>query len=99
MRGQSFNKHPTFGNTILRPLKFLGDIREYVQYHHERWDGTGYPGLRARRIPLASRIIAVADTYDAMTSTRPYRAAPPPPGGDPAGGGQRSSIRRWSRPS
>ena len=69
-------QHPSFGNTILRPLKFLGDIREYVRYHHERWDGTGYPdGRKETAIPLASRIIAVADTYDAMTSTRPYRGA------------------------
>ncbi len=69
-------QHPSFGNTILRPLKFLGDIREYVRFHHERWDGTGYPdGRKETEIPLASRIIAVADTYDAMTSTRPYRAA------------------------
>jgi putative nucleotidyltransferase with HDIG domain len=67
-------KHPAYGNTILLPLKFLGEIREYVRYHHERWDGTGYPdGYRGLDIPLASRIIAVADTYDAMTSDRPYR--------------------------
>ncbi len=67
-------KHPTFGNAILMPLKFLGEIREYVRFHHERWDGTGYPDGRAGEdIPLASRIIAVADTFDAMTSNRPYR--------------------------
>jgi GAF domain-containing protein len=69
-------KHPTFGNTILLPLKFLGEIREFVRFHHERWDGSGYPeGRLGEDIPLASRIIAVADTYDAMTSTRPYRSA------------------------
>ncbi|HUT79452.1 MAG TPA: GAF domain-containing protein, partial [Polyangia bacterium] len=69
-------KHPTFGNTILLPLKFLGEIREFVRFHHERWDGSGYPeGRMGEDIPLASRIIAVADTYDAMTSTRPYRSA------------------------
>ncbi|MCP4680188.1 MAG: GAF domain-containing protein [Deltaproteobacteria bacterium] len=67
-------KHPSFGNMILAPLKFLGEIREYVRHHHERWDGTGYPDKRkSNDIPLASRIIAVADTYDAMTSDRPYR--------------------------
>ncbi len=67
-------KHPSFGNTILMPLKFLGEIREYVRHHHERWDGSGYPDKRkGDEIPLASRIIAVADTYDAMTSNRPYR--------------------------
>jgi putative methionine-R-sulfoxide reductase with GAF domain len=69
-------QHPAFGNSILTPLKFLGEIRTYVRHHHERWDGSGYPdGRKAEDIPLASRIIAVADTYDAMTSTRPYRNA------------------------
>ncbi len=69
-------QHPSFGNTILMPLKFLGEIREFVRFHHERWDGTGYPdGLKGEKIPLASRIIAVADTFDAMTSNRPYRGA------------------------
>jgi HD-GYP domain-containing protein (c-di-GMP phosphodiesterase class II) len=49
-----------------------------VRSHHERWDGTGYPDrLRGEAIPLESRIIAVADTFDAMTSDRPYRAAMP----------------------
>jgi HD-GYP domain-containing protein (c-di-GMP phosphodiesterase class II) len=73
---EAIQKHPTFGNTILLPLKFLGEIREYVRYHHERWDGSGYPdGRTGEEIPLASRIIAVADTFDAMTSNRPYRTA------------------------
>ena len=69
-------QHPTFGNIILGPLKFLGSVAELVKYHHESYDGTGYPqGLKGEEIPLASRIIAVADAYDAMTSSRPYRAA------------------------
>ncbi|MCK9461257.1 MAG: GAF domain-containing protein [Proteobacteria bacterium] len=69
-------QHPAYGNSILTPLKFLGEIKTYVRHHHERWDGTGYPDRRrAEEIPLASRIIAVADTYDAMTSSRPYRDA------------------------
>ncbi len=69
-------EHPTFGNTILMPLKFLGEIREFVRYHHERWDGSGYPdGRQKEQIPLASRIISVADAFDAMTSNRPYRKA------------------------
>jgi HD-GYP domain-containing protein (c-di-GMP phosphodiesterase class II) len=50
-----------------------------VRFHHERWDGTGYPdGLGRDRIPVASRIVAVCDAYQAMTSARPYRAALPP---------------------
>jgi putative nucleotidyltransferase with HDIG domain len=70
----AIKEHSVFGNTILMPLKFLGKIRECVRHHHERWDGTGYPdSLAAGDIPTASRIIAVADTYDAMTSNRPYR--------------------------
>ncbi len=69
-------KHPSFGNVILGPLKFLGEVSELVRYHHERWDGTGYPsGLSGEDIPLPSRIIGVCDTYDAMTSNRPYRDA------------------------
>ncbi|WP_243330630.1 GAF domain-containing protein [Mesoterricola sediminis] len=69
-------KHPTYSNTILGPLKFLGQVAEYVKYHHESWDGTGYPkGLKGEEIPYYSRIITVADAYDAMTSTRPYRKA------------------------
>ncbi|MBW2277869.1 MAG: GAF domain-containing protein [Deltaproteobacteria bacterium] len=72
----TIKKHPAFGNTILMPLKFLGEIREFVRFHHERWDGSGYPdGRSGVDIPLASRIIAVADTFDAMTSNRPYRTA------------------------
>ena len=69
-------KHPSFGNVILGPLKFMGEVSELVRSHHERWDGSGYPnGLIAEDIPLPSRIIGVCDTYDAMTSNRPYRDA------------------------
>jgi HD-GYP domain-containing protein (c-di-GMP phosphodiesterase class II) len=69
-------KHPTYGNAILGPLKFLGDVGELVKCHHECWDGSGYPeGLKGEQIPLASRIISVADSFDAMTSNRPYREA------------------------
>ena len=69
-------KHPTYSNTILGPLKFLGKVSEFVKHHHESWDGTGYPqGLKGEAIPYVSRIITVADAYDAMTSTRPYRQA------------------------
>lgn len=69
-------QHPSFGNTILGPLRFLGKAAEWVEHHHERWDGAGYPKkLKGEEIPFASRIIGVADTYDAMTSSRPYRQA------------------------
>jgi putative nucleotidyltransferase with HDIG domain len=69
-------KHPTYGCAILGPLKFLGRVAELVGCHHERWDGSGYPAkLRGEEIPLPSRIISVADAYDAMTSSRPYRKA------------------------
>jgi putative nucleotidyltransferase with HDIG domain len=69
-------QHPTFGNVILGPLKFLGAVSDLVKHHHERWDGNGYPdGLAGEAVPLESRIIAVVDAFDAMTSSRPYRQA------------------------
>ena len=73
-----FKKHPTYGRDILDPIKFLEPVIPGVHLHHERWDGRGYPlGLAAQEIPLIARIIAVADTYDAMTSDRAYRRAVP----------------------
>jgi HD-GYP domain-containing protein (c-di-GMP phosphodiesterase class II) len=66
--------HPVIGETIIRPLKGLGDIARIIRNHHERYDGLGYPDrLRGEEIPLEARIIAIADSYDAMTTTRPYR--------------------------
>jgi putative nucleotidyltransferase with HDIG domain len=71
-----FRSHPSIGRRILEPIKFLEDIIPSVYYHHEKYDGSGYPeGLRGKDIPLGARIVAVADTYDAMTSTRAYRKA------------------------
>lgn len=68
--------HPAIGIEIIRPLSFLSDALGPIQSHHERFDGTGYPGRLAReQIPVAARIIAVADTYDALTTDRPYRKA------------------------
>lgn len=68
--------HPVRGEKIVINIKKLQMISEWVKAHHEKWDGTGYPdGLKGTGIPLAGRIIALADTYDAMTSTRPYRTA------------------------
>lgn len=67
--------HPQRGADVLAPLKsFFPDLGRAVLSHHERWDGTGYPrGLRGRRIPIAARVIALADTFDAITHKRRYR--------------------------
>ena len=68
--------HPVRGEKIVINIKKLQKISEWVKSHHEKWDGNGYPdGLKGEEIPVAGRIIALADTYDAMTSTRPYRTA------------------------
>ncbi|MHB8842653.1 MAG: HD domain-containing phosphohydrolase, partial [Candidatus Aquicultor sp.] len=68
--------HPVIGDNILKPLKFFPKEREIIRYHHERYDGTGYPeGLAGEQIPLLARVLAMADSYDAMTSSRPYRKA------------------------
>jgi response regulator RpfG family c-di-GMP phosphodiesterase len=73
-----FKRHPTYGRDILDPIKFLHPLIPGVHLHHERWDGRGYPlGLSGNDVPLIARIIAVADTYDAMTSDRAYRRALP----------------------
>jgi len=66
--------HPVRGAEILGSIEPLRDVARYVRHHHERHDGSGYPdGLRGSQIPLPSRIIAVADAYDAMVRPRPYR--------------------------
>ncbi|MCF8008315.1 MAG: HD-GYP domain-containing protein, partial [Halanaerobiales bacterium] len=68
--------HPYWAYTALKQTKKLDSIAKYVLYHHERWDGEGYPeGVKREQIPLISRIIAVADAYSAMTSDRAYRDA------------------------
>jgi response regulator RpfG family c-di-GMP phosphodiesterase len=73
-----FKRHPTYGREILDPIKFLHPLIPGVHLHHERWDGRGYPlGLKGKEVPLIARIIAIADTYDAMTSDRAYRRALP----------------------
>ena len=72
-------KHPTVGAEILKELDFLGPALEYVQSHHERPDGKGYPSrLKDANIPLGAKIIAVADSFDAMTTERPYQKAMTP---------------------
>ncbi len=69
-------RHPELGYRMLRHISFLGPALEIVLYHHEWWDGSGYPaGLQGSRIPYSARIFSVADAYDAMTSDRPYRKA------------------------
>jgi HD-GYP domain-containing protein (c-di-GMP phosphodiesterase class II) len=68
--------HPAIGEQLLKPYRQFRHETALVRHHHERWDGRGYPdGLRGKAIPLGARIIAVADSYDAMTTSRPYRAA------------------------
>jgi len=71
-------KHPLIGATILESIPSLSDIVSVVLYHHERMDGKGYPhGLKGENIPQSARMTAVADTYNALTSDRPYRAGMP----------------------
>ena len=70
------NHHPEWGAELLACVPGLEVVAGIVRFHHERWDGAGYPnGLSGERIPLASRIIAACDAYQAMTSDRPYRRA------------------------
>ena len=72
----AMRRHPLIGEEIVRGIDFLAGARQVVRSHHERWDGAGYPDrLAGERIPLAARVFAVADTFDALTSDRPYRAA------------------------
>jgi HD-GYP domain-containing protein (c-di-GMP phosphodiesterase class II) len=72
-------EHPWLGERIVAPVPALGGLtRQVIACHHERWDGSGYPrGLHGIEIPLAARIFAVADAFDAMTNDQPYRAALP----------------------
>lgn len=73
---EQIKMHPKIGFNILSKSRKLKYISKIVLYHHERWDGRGYPqGLSGIAIPLGSRIIAVCDSIDAMTSDRPYRKA------------------------
>ncbi len=68
--------HPSIGIDIIRSLSSLSEVLDVIQSHHERFDGAGYPeGLAREDIPIAARIIAVSDTFDALTTDRPYRKA------------------------
>jgi putative nucleotidyltransferase with HDIG domain len=71
---QTMQEHPSDGAELVSTMSRLHDIVPSIRHHHERWDGTGYPdGLAGETIPVVSRVIAFADTIDAMTSERPYR--------------------------
>ena len=73
---EAIKRHPTVGADLVEQIESLAHVSPGVRYHHERWDGKGYPErLKGEEIPLVARILAVADTFDAMTSTRSYREA------------------------
>ncbi len=75
---EQIKQHPTIGYRILVDLKPIRHLLPGVLYHHERYDGKGYPeGLAGEAIPLLARVLAVADSYDAMSTARPYRTAMP----------------------
>jgi HD-GYP domain-containing protein (c-di-GMP phosphodiesterase class II) len=68
--------HPRAGAELVLPIRYARPALPYVLFHHERWDGRGYPaGIRGDAIPVEARLLAVADAFDAMTSQRPYRRA------------------------
>jgi putative nucleotidyltransferase with HDIG domain len=73
---QIMRRHTTIAHEMLFPVAFLRPALDIPYCHHEKWDGTGYPrGLRGEEIPLAARLFAPIDVYDALTSNRPYRTA------------------------
>ncbi len=73
---EKIKEHPAIGEQMIRPIPFLNPARAIIRHHHERFDGRGYPdGSKGQEIELGARIMAVADTFDAMTSDRPYRKA------------------------
>jgi HD-GYP domain-containing protein (c-di-GMP phosphodiesterase class II) len=73
---EEMKRHSVDGSEIMQHISIFEDVSKIIRHHHERWDGRGYPdGISGEAIPIGSRLIAVADTYDAMTTDRPYRAA------------------------
>ena len=69
---ESMRKHPQYAYDLLSPITYLHPALDIPYCHHEKWDGTGYPrGLKENQIPLAARIFAVVDVWDALTSNRP----------------------------
>jgi putative nucleotidyltransferase with HDIG domain len=76
---QEVRRHPQYAYELLSPIPYLAECLDIPRYHHERWDGSGYPfGLKGKEIPLAARLFALIDVFDALTARRPYR-----PGWDP----------------
>ena len=72
--GRAMRQHPVISAEIMRPVEFLGEAAEVVRHHHEHIDGSGYPdGLKGLEIPLGSKVVLVADAFDALTTDRPYR--------------------------
>ena len=75
---EEIKRHPEIGYRILNTVNDMSEMANYALHHHERWDGKGYPkGLKGNEIPFVSRIIAISDAYDAITSERSYRSALP----------------------
>ena len=71
-------QHPVYAYELLSPIPFLRPALDIPYSHHEKWDGSGYPqGLKGEKIPLAARIFAIVDVWDALSSERPYRDAWP----------------------
>ena len=75
---KTMRKHPVYARDLLSPISYLREAMDIPYFHHEKWDGTGYPeGISGEQIPLAARIFAVVDVWDALNSDRPYRKAWP----------------------
>ncbi|MBP1609917.1 MAG: diguanylate cyclase and metal dependent phosphohydrolase, partial [Acidobacteria bacterium] len=73
---EKMKQHAAAGDEILQQVNFPYPVAKYVRYHHERWDGTGYPdGLKGEEIPLGARILSIADAFDAIRFSRPYKAS------------------------
>jgi len=70
---ETIKRHPVWGSEIVEPIPFLHDLAPVIKYHHENWDGSGYPeGLKGEEIPLGARIVRIVDSFDAMVAERPY---------------------------
>ena len=88
-------QHPLYGVELLASVEFPWDLKPIIRWHHEKYDGSGYPdGLRGDEIPLHPQIICIVDVYDALTTTRSYRAAMP----REAALAEMMNARRWWRP-